>query len=104
MEFHRYPTLLTQHTHARMKDIYAKRKEKLSKIKSKSQAIQYKNSVEKKIKKCFGSFPSKTPLNAVVSKTLNFVDFTIECVKYESRPKFWVSANLYMPKKRLGKL
>lgn len=104
MEFHRYPTLLTQHTHARMKVIYEKRKAKLNRIKTKSQALQYKKSVQKKIKKCFGAFPKKTPLNAVVTKNLNFENYTIECIKYESRPKFWVSANLYMPKIRKEKV
>lgn len=104
MEFHRYPTLLTDHTHKRLSNLFNQRKEKLNKIKSKAQALKYKNEVKKKIKKCFGPFPKKTSLNAVITKVLTFEGCTVECLKYECRPGFWVSANLYLPDKRQGEL
>lgn len=104
MEFHRYPTLLTQHTHARMKRVYEMRKENLRKIKNKKQARSYQVLLQKKIKRCFGIFPKKTLINAIIAKSLDYLDYTVECIKYESRPDFWVSANLYLPKNKIEKI
>ncbi|PCJ61906.1 MAG: hypothetical protein COA79_06320 [Planctomycetota bacterium] len=104
MEFHRYPTLLTDVTHKRLSEIYLKRKKIIEKIKTQSEALKYQNSIKNKIKKCFGKFPKKTPLKYKVTKVLIYKGYTVECLKYESRPDFWVSANLYLPKIHHGNL
>ena len=43
-------------------------------------------------------FPEKTPLNAKVTGTVDRDAYTIEKVIFESRPRFYVTANLYLPK------
>jgi len=48
--------------------------------------------------------PTRTPLNATVTRTLDKKDFTVECLHYQSLPDFLVTANLYLPKKRSGPL
>jgi cephalosporin-C deacetylase-like acetyl esterase len=44
-----------------------------------------------------GGFPERTPLNARVTGTLERDGFTVEKVVFESRPNFYVTANLYLP-------
>ncbi len=46
-----------------------------------------------------GAPPERTPLNARVVGTLDRGDFRIEKVIFESRPGFYVTANLYLPAK-----
>lgn len=53
---------------------------------------------------CFGGLPSSdTPLNARVTGTLHCSGFVIEKVVFESRPRHYVTANLYLPEKRAEK-
>jgi cephalosporin-C deacetylase-like acetyl esterase len=46
-----------------------------------------------------GARPERTPLNARVVGTLDRGDFRIEKIIFESRPGFYVTANLYLPLK-----
>ena len=45
-----------------------------------------------------GGQPERTPLNARVVGTLDRGDYRIEKIVFESRPGFYVTANLYLPK------
>jgi dienelactone hydrolase len=45
-----------------------------------------------------GSFPERTPLNARITGRIERRDYTIEKILFESRPNYFVSANLYLPK------
>ena len=68
-----------------------------AKLKTKADAEAYIRGVREKIAKCFGPFPEKTPLNAKVTGKLERDAYTIEKVIFESRPGFFVTANLYVP-------
>ncbi|MFK7817805.1 MAG: alpha/beta hydrolase family protein [Planctomycetaceae bacterium] len=48
--------------------------------------------------------PDRTPLNAVVTGTVERDDFKVEKLHFQSRPGLYVTANLYLPKKIDGKL
>ncbi len=48
--------------------------------------------------------PEKTPLNAIVHGRLEREEYLIEKVFFESRPGFFVTGNLYRPKKITGKV
>ncbi|MBP3957024.1 acetylxylan esterase [Gemmata sp. G18] len=69
-----------------------------AKLKTKADAEAYIRGVREKIAKCFGPFPEKTPLNAKVTGKLERDAYTIEKVIFESRPGFFITANLYLPK------
>lgn len=71
-------------------------------LKTKADAEGYVRGVREKIAKCFGPFPEKTPLNAKVTGTLDRDAYTVEKVVFESRPQFFVTANLYLPKGAKG--
>jgi dienelactone hydrolase len=46
--------------------------------------------------------PERTPLAAVVTGTVEHPDFVVEKLHFQSRPRLYVTANLYLPKKRAG--
>ncbi|MBM3981285.1 MAG: hypothetical protein FJ304_13550 [Planctomycetes bacterium] len=67
-------------------------------LKTKADAEAYVRDVRAKVASCFGKLPEKTPLNAKVTGTLERDTYTVEKVVFESRPRFFVTANLYVPK------
>lgn len=69
-----------------------------AKLKTKADAEAYVADVRKRIAECFGPFPEKTPLNAKVTGKLERDTYTVEKVVFESRPQFFITANLYVPK------
>ncbi len=73
-----------------------------AKLKTKADAEAYVRGVREKIATCFGPFPEKTPLNAKTTGTLERDAYTIEKVVFESRPGFFVTVNLYLPKGAKG--
>jgi dienelactone hydrolase len=66
-------------------------------LKTKEDAERYVQEVRDKISMCFGPRPEKTPLNARVTGVLQRDEYLIEKIIFESRPKFYVTANLYLP-------
>ena len=49
-----------------------------------------------------GPFPKRTPLNAQVTGRIEHEDYRVEMILLESRPDFYVSGNLYLPKNFKG--
>ncbi|HYH65105.1 MAG TPA: CocE/NonD family hydrolase, partial [Urbifossiella sp.] len=48
--------------------------------------------------------PPRTPLNPVVTGTTDGGTFTVERLHFQSMPGLYVTANLYLPKRRTGRL
>lgn len=69
-------------------------------LKTKAGAEAYVQTVRNRIRACFGPFPEKTPLNPRVTGTVERDAYKIEKVLFESRPGFFVTGNLYIPKGR----
>ena len=55
-------------------------------------------SVRARIAACFGQLPERSPLNPRVTGVVEREAYRIEKVIFESRPRFFVTANLYVPK------
>jgi dienelactone hydrolase len=53
--------------------------------------------VRQKLQEAFGAFPEKTPLNPVVTGKLERDGITVEKLYFESLPKYYVTAALFMP-------
>lgn len=49
-------------------------------------------------------WPARTALNVQIRGTLDQDDHTVEKITFESIPKFYVTANLYLPKQRQGRV
>jgi dienelactone hydrolase len=74
--------------------------ERRAALKTKADAEAYVNWVRQRIQESFGPWPEKTPLNPRISGIVDRDAYHIEKVVFESRPKFFVTANLYVPKGR----
>ncbi len=73
-------------------------------ITTRSQAEARQAMVRKKIISLMGGLPAKTPLNAKVVGETQAQGFHIEKILYDSQPGFPVTALLYLPDGRTGKL
>ncbi len=73
------------------------RRQRLAKIETKKQAQAYVQQVRRAIKKSFGPLPKKTPLNPEITGVNTNKKWTVEKLHYQSRPGFYVTANLYIP-------
>ncbi|MEN3324714.1 alpha/beta hydrolase family protein [Mariniflexile soesokkakense] len=77
---------------------YSNRDKKFSEaLKSKESLLKYLDNCIKKYKNIISVFPEKSNLNAQVVGTTQFEGFRIEKIIFESLPKRYVTANLYMP-------
>jgi len=99
-----YGHMLQEYYSQQLLPIFAQRKERLKQLKTRDDAIAYVADVKNKIKKSFGTLPEKTPLNARIVGLVEYEDYIVEKVIYESRPDFPVSALLYMPRNIKGKV
>lgn len=69
-------------------------------LRTQADAEVYLEDTRAKIRTCFGPPPEKTPLHARITGIVERDSYRIENVIFESRPKFLVTANLYIPKGR----
>ena len=68
-------------------------------IETKEAWRKYSEGKMAQLKSSLGKFPEETTqLNYKVLKSIPRDEYTIQCIAYESRAGFWVTANLYHPK------
>lgn len=53
--------------------------------------------IRQKVLEALGGFPEKTPLNPRITGTLERDGYRVEKLIYESQPRYYVTANLYVP-------
>jgi cephalosporin-C deacetylase-like acetyl esterase len=75
------------------------RAESISEMKTKEEWTAYQAKMKDVLCQSLEKF-TKTPLNARTTGTLEQETFTVEKIIYESHPRFYVTAALYLPKKR----
>ena len=76
----------------------AKRKSDLARVRSAEDAEERTSFVRRKVWDLIGGELEKTPLNAKTTGTIDRSAYRIEKVIFESQPKFYVTAHLYIPK------
>ena len=101
---YRYGHLLQEYFVARSREMMARRAKLREAIKTPAQVMKLRDEVRQKLRACFGAFPERTPLNARITGKVERDAYTIEKLIYESRPGYQVTANLYIPKNKTGKL
>jgi len=74
-----------------------KRENEIAKLKTKSDWEVRQKKVKKLFSKVIGKFPKKTPLNAKVTGVIQKDNYRVEKIIFESRPKFYVTAAMYIP-------
>jgi dienelactone hydrolase/pimeloyl-ACP methyl ester carboxylesterase len=66
-------------------------------LSTRQEAEAYCSNSLKKLQQCFGPLPERTPLRPRSTEKIDRERYTIENVYYESRPGYYVTANLYLP-------
>ncbi len=88
-----WPSYLT----VEMNQARSRRLAALASIHSKAQLQERITMVRSKLWELIGGMPEKTPLNARVTGTMDRGPYRIENILFESFPKVYVTANLYLP-------
>jgi dienelactone hydrolase len=92
-----YQHMVLDYYVSKVRDIHHKRSERLRNIRTKRQALQYQEEVQKAINRAFSPRPRRTPLNPQIVDVIQKTDYRIEKLTFESRPGCLVTANLYVP-------
>jgi len=96
----RFPRMVQEFFVDRVRKIERKSLAVKAALKSKPDAEAYVKDVQAKVRQCFGPEPERTPLNAKVTGVVERDVYKIEKVIFESRPEFYITANLYVPTNR----
>ncbi|MCS6866797.1 MAG: acetylxylan esterase [Gemmataceae bacterium] len=89
----------------RLQDAHSRESRRFAEITTRSQWEAYRDERIAKLKAALGAWPEPPhDLRIVVTNKLDGEGFTIHNLLYESRPGWWVSANLYQPATRPEKM
>lgn len=85
------------HMLSQLREVAASRDARLAQLRTRADALAYCSDVRRKLRRCFAPLPKRTPLNPIVTGTIECDGYRIEKLTYESRPGYVVTANLYRP-------
>ncbi len=71
----------------------------LDQLNDRAGLLKRRDRIPEILRASFGGFPRRTPLKPRITGRLERDDHTVEKIIFESRPNFYVTANLYLPKK-----
>ncbi len=89
-----------QHLVAEAEVMLAQRRVVIGEINDADAARARQDHVRKKLEGLLGHFPERTPLRAKVTGKIDRPDLTVEKLYFESRPNYYVTAALFIPKAR----
>jgi dienelactone hydrolase len=75
-----------------------RRRKSLAAIRNKDELTQLQEKVRRVMRTGIGAFPERNPLNPQHIGEVSHDDYVIEKIIFESRPDYYVTANLYRPK------
>ncbi len=101
-EFHNLRNMLPTYVHQLAKGLLAERERKIAGFSTSQQVAERRAYIRERMLQALGGIPDRTPLNARVVGVLERDNYKIEKVIFESQPHFYVTANLYLPKKGRG--
>lgn len=92
--------MVEEFMNANLNKLEVLRDSELSKLNTPDKWRAYQQNVRDNLSSIFGEFPEKTPLNPTIIGRIDYPDYYIEKIIYESQPNLFVPANLYVPKNR----
>jgi dienelactone hydrolase len=101
---YRYGHVVQEYYVQRLREISRRRQQARAAIRTPAQVIKLRGEVRRKLLACFGPWPERTPLKARITGTVERDKYIIEKLIYESRPNYPVTANVYVPKGKSGRL
>jgi len=93
---------LKKYLRAKAEASLSERRRRVAAIGSQSDLDARRRYIREKILASIGTLPQRTPLNAKITGTVDRGDYRIEKLVFESQPKFYVTANLYVPQRGKG--
>jgi dienelactone hydrolase len=100
--FHNYSRCLPDYLRGLAKKAAEKRDAELAKLVTPASVEARQKWVRETLWKLIGGMPERTPLNARTTGSFERDNYKVEKVVYESQPRLFVSANLYIPKSGAG--
>jgi cephalosporin-C deacetylase-like acetyl esterase len=77
----------------------SEREKAVAAIQTAAEVERHRKETREKLRAALGEFPQKTPLRAVTTGKLERSGYTIEKVIFESLPRYYVTANVYVPQR-----
>lgn len=93
----RFPQMMQEYLIAKVRAAEVEADARKRQIRTKAHALAYQEELREKVRRIFGPFPKRTPLNARTTGVLERPGYRMEKIIFESRPQFPVTANLYIP-------
>jgi cephalosporin-C deacetylase-like acetyl esterase len=72
----------------------------IAKLKTPDDVRAYQKAVRARLAQVLGDFPERTPLRARIVGRFDLPKVTVEKIVFESQPDYYVTANLYIPRRR----
>lgn len=98
----RFPRMVHEAYVERVRDLSLSRRARIFALKSRADAENYIAHARRDIERSFAGgmnpWPERTPLNPQITGIVERDTYRVEKVIFESRPQFYVTANLYVPK------
>jgi len=92
--------MLGQYLYAKLKPVREKREAELAALKTPEDWRARQKRTRARLHEFFGEFPERTPLNPKIVGRIEREKYTIEKLIFESQPKYYCTANFYVPKGR----
>ena len=89
---------LYRHLNSEAQELLSARRQTIAGIASRADWQSYQEKTRKTLDQIVGPFPRRTTLNATVTGIIEKPGFRVEKIIYESRPGFYVTAALFIPK------
>jgi len=101
-EFRKADTMLQDYLSKARAAAEADREKLIAGIRTPAALQQYQSQTSARLKAVLGEFPARTPLNAKMVGRLDRSGYAVEKVIFESRPRYYVTANVYVPRSGSG--
>ena len=98
-EFEKIRAMLPTYLKGRANVLLEERRRQVSALSSQREVDERRAHIRRTIVEALGGFPERTPLKPRVVGVLERGDYRIEKIVFESQPRFYVTANLYIPKR-----
>jgi len=98
-DFQQIRSMLPSYVNGRAAALLRERSAEIERISTRQCVEKRRAYTREKMIQALGGLPSRTPLNARTVAVLDRDDYKVEKVIFESQPRFYVTANLYLPKK-----
>ena len=98
-DFQQIRSMLPSYVNGRAVALLRARSAEIERISTKQGVEKRRAYIRERMIQALGGLPDRTPLNARTVAVLDREDYKIEKVIFESQPRFYVTANLYLPKK-----